>query len=262
MPRKPKSAPPIWRNATLSAQGQLAVAYFNLRTSDALKALLERTVRDFKRTQEIVNNQYKVGTATRADYITAQTQVLSTEASAINVGVQRAQYEHAIAVLIGRPPAEVTIAPRSWIATNPPAIPVTVPSLLLERRPDIAAAERQLQTLNALIGVAVANFYPDINLSALLSFSGASPLPISAAMEAWSLAGSATPNHFRRRFANRGTRRGACELSARCRELSSDRPHGVPASRGSTRRHPHPVAAGQEGSRGRQGGAPKRSRSI
>jgi NodT family efflux transporter outer membrane factor (OMF) lipoprotein len=183
-------------NATLSAQAQLATAYFNLRTADALKALLDRTVADYKRTLAIVKNQYDVGTSSKADYITALTQVLSTEASAINVGVQRAQYEHAIAVLIGRSPAELSIPFRDWRVARPPAIPVVVPSLLLERRPDIAASERQLQELNALIGVAVANFYPVIDLSGAFGFAGGAALPISAANEAWSLAASATQTVF------------------------------------------------------------------
>jgi outer membrane protein TolC len=89
--------------------------------------------------------------------------VLSTEAQAINVGVARAQYEHAIAVLTGRPPYELSIPKRRWATQTPPRFPVTVPSRLLERRPDIAAAERQLQQLNALVGVA--NFYPNISLT-------------------------------------------------------------------------------------------------
>lgn len=182
-------------NATLSAQAALATAYFNLRTADSLKALLDRTVVEYRQTLDITRNQYKSGVVSKADVIAAETQVLSTEAQAINVGVFRAQYEHAIAVLIGKPPADLTLAAGA-LARNVPHIPVSLPSTLLERRPDIAAAERELQAQNALIGVAVANFYPDISLSGLFGFAGATPLPISAAAEAWSLAGSATQTVF------------------------------------------------------------------
>jgi NodT family efflux transporter outer membrane factor (OMF) lipoprotein len=183
-------------NAELSAQTQLAIAYFNLRASDELEAVLQQTLVDFRRTRDIVKNQYTVGTSTRADFITADTQVLSTEAIAINVGIQRAQYEHAIAVLTGRGPAELSMPKHRWTTHSPPVIPVGIPSRLLERRPDIAAAERQLQQLNALVGVAVANFYPVISLSGVLSFAGPKPWPISAATEAWALIGAASQPMF------------------------------------------------------------------
>jgi NodT family efflux transporter outer membrane factor (OMF) lipoprotein len=183
------------QNAKLSEQATLATAYFDLRAEDSLKALLDRTVVAYKKTLTITQNQYKAGVVSKADVITAQTQVLSTEAQAINTGVARAQYEHSIAVLIGRPPADLSLSPAE-LAKYPPRIPVTVPSQLLERRPDIAAAERLLQEENALIGVAVANFYPTISLSGSFGFAGATPLPISAAAEAWSIAGSASQTIF------------------------------------------------------------------
>jgi NodT family efflux transporter outer membrane factor (OMF) lipoprotein len=179
-------------NATLSAQVQLAVAYFNLRASDELEASLKDTLVEFKRTRDILKNQYAIGTSSRADYITADNQVLTTEATATNVGVQRAQYEHAIAMLIGRSPAEFSIPKRRWRTRVPPVVPAVLPSTLLERRPDVAAAERQLQQLNALIGVAVANFYPEVNLSALASFAAPKPWPVTLAYEAWSLMGGVT----------------------------------------------------------------------
>jgi len=183
------------QNAKLSEQATLATAYFNLRASDSLKDLLDRTIVQYKRTLEITRNQYKGGTVSQADLITAETQVLTTEAQAINVGVARAQYEHAIAVLIGRPPSELALK-HGPLAMRIPHVPIIVPSALLERRPDIAAAERLLQENNALIGVAVANFYPVINLSGMFGFAGGTPLPISAANEAWSLAGSVTQTIF------------------------------------------------------------------
>ena len=183
-------------NAKLLAQAQLVTAYFNLRAADELEAVIEEVLKAFRRTRDILQNEYKVGVSTRADYITAENQVLSTEATLLNVGVLRAQYEHAIAVLTGRPPNELRIPKRRWATQTPPAFPVMVPSRLLERRPDIAAAERQLQQLNALIGVAVANFYPNISLSGALTFIGPQPWPVIAANEAWSLIGGATQTMF------------------------------------------------------------------
>ncbi len=117
--------------------------------------------------------------------------MFTTEAQEINVGVQRAQYEHAIAMLVGRPPAELTIAPYP-LSGGIPKIPVAVPSSLLERRPDIAATERTMQQENALIGVAVAAYFPDISLSGLLQFSGGTPLPFNVANEVWSLGATGT----------------------------------------------------------------------
>jgi NodT family efflux transporter outer membrane factor (OMF) lipoprotein len=183
-------------NAKLLAQAQLVTAYFNLRAADELEGVIQDTLKEFRRTRDILKNQYTVGISTRADYITAENQVLSTEAQAIGVGVARAQYEHAIAVLTGRPPYELSIPRRRWAAQTPPRFPVTVPSRLLERRPDIAAAERQLQQLNALVGVAVANFYPNISLTGALTFIGPQPWPVIAANEAWSLIGGATQTMF------------------------------------------------------------------
>jgi NodT family efflux transporter outer membrane factor (OMF) lipoprotein len=183
------------QNATLSAQATLAIAYFNLRANDSLKVLLDKTVVEYQRTLEITRNQYKSGFASQADFSIAEAQVFNTQAQAIAVGVTRAQFEHAIAVLIGKPPADLTLAPAA-MAKTVPHIPVTIPSTLLERRPDIAAAERMLQEQNALIGVAVANFYPVINLTGMFGFVGPTPLPISAAAEAWSLMGSATQTVF------------------------------------------------------------------
>jgi NodT family efflux transporter outer membrane factor (OMF) lipoprotein len=182
-------------NAKLSAQAQLAIAYFNLRAADSLRILLDKTAAEYKRTLEITKNQYGSGTVTRADVIAAETQLLNVQAMAINVEVQRAQFEHAIAMLIGKPPAELTLARRA-LANSIPNIPVTIPSSLLERRPDIAAAERTMQQQNALIGVAVAAFYPTISLSGLIGFSGSRPLPFNVAHEVWSLGAAAAQTVF------------------------------------------------------------------
>jgi NodT family efflux transporter outer membrane factor (OMF) lipoprotein len=185
-------------NAKLSAQAQLATAYFNLRAADSLHALLIRTVQQYKKTLNIVRNQFNAGygppgstCCTSADVATAEAQVFTTEAQAINVGVQRAQFEHAIAILIGRPPAELTIEPH-LLAGSIPRTPVIVPSSLLERRPDIAAAERTMQEQNALIGVAVAAFFPDISLSGLFQWTGTHPLPFNVANIVWSLGAAGT----------------------------------------------------------------------
>ena len=147
-------------NARLSAQASLATDYFELRESDSLQDLLNRTIGQYKLSLQIAQNQYSAGTAARSDVITALTQLLTLQAQAINVGVARAEYEHAIAVLTGKPPADLSLKHGSLSRTIP-TVPVGLPSALLERRPDVAAAERQMQQQNALIGVATAAYYPD-----------------------------------------------------------------------------------------------------
>lgn len=176
-------------NARLSAQATLAIAYFNLRAADSLQELLARTVTEYKRTLVITENQFAAGTVSKADVITAQTQLLGTQAQLINIGISRAQFEHAIAALIGLPPADLSI-PQGALANRLPTIPVSVPSALLERRPDIAAAERLMQQQNALIGVAISAYYPEISLDGLMGFAGRGPL--SLANGAWSVAAAAT----------------------------------------------------------------------
>jgi NodT family efflux transporter outer membrane factor (OMF) lipoprotein len=175
----------------LLAQDQLAVAYFNLRAADSLRILLERTVAEFKKTQTITENQYAQGTVARSDVLTAQTQVKTVEAQLINVDVQRAEFEHAIAVLIGKPPAELTIR-RAELGRRIPIVPPGVPSTLLERRPDIAGAERRIAAQGALIGVAVAAYFPDITLSGFYGWIGPQLIPIAVANEVWQIAGTAT----------------------------------------------------------------------
>lgn len=173
---------------TLSAQTELVTDYFELRYQDSLARLLNDTARAYERSLKITQNQYAAGVAARSDVITAQTQLETTRASAIAAGVLRAQYEHAIALLIGRPPSELTIRPAE-LSHAIPEIPLIMPSALLERRPDIAEAERKMQQQNALIGVAVAAFYPSINLSAIAGYSGVAPL-ITGVNSLWSLAAS------------------------------------------------------------------------
>ena len=182
-------------NAKLSTQSLLATAYYNLRAADALEKLLNETVVAYKKTLEITQNQYKAGTVSKADVATALAQVLTTESSAINVGIERAQFEHAIAVLMGRPPADLSIPP-SPLGTRLPDIPVSVLSSLLERRPDIAASERMMQEENALIGGAIALYYPEVSLSGLFGFTGTGALALSIANEVWTAAAAATQPAF------------------------------------------------------------------
>jgi NodT family efflux transporter outer membrane factor (OMF) lipoprotein len=157
--------------ATLSAQSSLALAYVQLLQADALDELLRDTVKQYQHSLEITKNQYNAGTAAKSDVITAQAQVLSTEAQEIAVATTRGQNEHAIAVLMGRPPSGLTVA-RSRLPQGVPAIPVRLPSTLLERRPDIAAAERTMKQQNAAIGVAIGGYYPDISLSGAFGYQG------------------------------------------------------------------------------------------
>jgi NodT family efflux transporter outer membrane factor (OMF) lipoprotein len=183
-------------NAKLSAQAALATAYFNLRAADSLIDLLSHTIVEYKRNYTIVNNQFKAGFAvTAGDVATADAQIATTQAQLLNVHVQRAQFEHAIAVLIGRPPTELGVGSRN-LAGGIPRTPVTLPSTLLERRPDIAAAERTMQQENALIGAAEAAWFPDISLSAMLEFIGPVPLPFSLARSIASAGAAATQTVF------------------------------------------------------------------
>lgn len=149
----------------LLAQAQLAQLYFELRTLDAQKQVLDATAGAYQRFLQLTKNRYASGVAARADVLQAETQLKTAQTQAIDVGVQRSQFEHAIAVLIGKAPSELTI-PASPLDLTPPAIPVEVPSELLERRPDIASAERLAAAANAQIGVAVAAYYPTISLNA------------------------------------------------------------------------------------------------
>jgi NodT family efflux transporter outer membrane factor (OMF) lipoprotein len=178
--------------ARLSAQGQLATDYFELRYADSLKRLFDDTVKSFQRSLEITKNQYAAGTAARSDVINAEAQLLAAQAAAINVGVQRAQDEHAIALLVGKTPADVSI-PADSLAERVPIVPTSVPSALLERRPDIAEAERQMQQENALIGVQVAAYYPTFDLSATAGYAGGPASAFfSASNQVWSLMASAS----------------------------------------------------------------------
>lgn len=148
----------------LSTTATLAQNYFQLRAIDAQKRLADATVAAYAKTLQLTQNRYAAGVAAKADVIQAETQLRSAQADAIALGVQRAQFEHAIALLSGKAPAELTLAPGPLPASLP-AIPAGLPSDLLERRPDIAAAERQAAAANAKIGVAKAAYFPKLTLS-------------------------------------------------------------------------------------------------
>ena len=151
--------------ARLSLQSELAQNYLQLRVLDAQKRLLEATIAGYQRALTLTQNQYKAGIVTRADVAQATTQLKSTEAQAIDLKYQRAQLENAIAVLVGVPPAEFSLAEVDSVPALP-SVPALLPSQLLERRPDVAAAERRVFAANAQIGVARAAYFPSLVLGA------------------------------------------------------------------------------------------------
>src|SRR5664280_1366465 len=156
----------------LSMQTELALNYFQLRILDAQKKNLEDAVAAYGKALELTQNRYKAGVVAKADVAAAQTQLKSAQAQAIDVSVQRAQLEHALAILTGKPPADFSLTPVIFVAPQI-KIPVAIPSDLLERRPDIASAERKMAAANAQIGVAKAAYYPSLSLSGSLGYLSA-----------------------------------------------------------------------------------------
>ena len=157
----------------LSLQAELVQNYLQLRVLDDQQRLLDATVAAYERSLKLTENQYNAGIVPKSDVSQALTQLKSTQAQAIDLKWQRAQLEHAIAVLIGVPPSELSIAVREQLPALP-AIPMALPSQLLERRPDVAAAERRVIAANAEIGVAEAAWYPDLTISASGGYRGSS----------------------------------------------------------------------------------------
>ncbi|MEP7057774.1 MAG: efflux transporter outer membrane subunit [Caldimonas sp.] len=157
--------------ARLSAQAALATDYFSLREADAEIALLQTTVEGYQRSLQITQNRYAAGVIAKTDVLQAQTQLANTRADLAALQGQRARLEHAIAVLIGKPPADFALAPADW-HDSVPAIPLGVPSLLLQRRPDIAAAERAVAAANAQIGIQRSAYFPSVALSGSLGSAG------------------------------------------------------------------------------------------
>jgi NodT family efflux transporter outer membrane factor (OMF) lipoprotein len=162
-------------SARLSAQATLAQSYFQLRTLDAQKKLADDTVAALEKSLQLTRNRYAAGVAAQADIVAAQAQLLSARAQATDLGTQRAPLEHAIAVLIGKPAPSFTLAYAPLTALPPPVPATGVPAELLERRPDVAAAERRVASANAQIGVAKAAFFPTATLGATYGYQTATP---------------------------------------------------------------------------------------
>jgi NodT family efflux transporter outer membrane factor (OMF) lipoprotein len=189
----------------LSMHADLALDYFQARSLDAEEQLLNFTVKQYEQALELNESRFQGGIGSEVEVEQAKTQLQTTRAAAIDVGVLRAQYEHAVAILIGKPPAEFSLPPLPLTAP-PPHLPVSVPSELLERRPDIAAAERRVASANAQIGVAKSAYYPLISLGASGGFeSSAITTLINGPSGLWSLGLSAVETVFdggRRRSLN------------------------------------------------------------
>jgi NodT family efflux transporter outer membrane factor (OMF) lipoprotein len=180
----------------LSMHATLAVDYFAARTLDAEEKLLLDTVTQYEQALQLNEDRYNGGIASEVEVEQARTILETTRAQAIDVGVARAQFEHAVAVLIGKPPANFSLPPLPLTAPPPP-IPVGVPSELLERRPDIAAAERQVASANAQIGLAKLAYYPLINLTASGGYdSGVITTLFQGPSAIWSIGGSAAQTIF------------------------------------------------------------------
>ena len=195
--------------AQLSLQAELAMDYFELRAADAQQQLLDETVKAFEAALQLTTNRFQGGAAPKSDVAQAQTQLDTTRAQATDVRVQRAQLEHAIATLIGTPPAAFRLSPRP-LDTRPPDIPAGIPSQLLERRPDIAAAERRVAEANEQIGIAKAAYFPTATLNASVGFEGSSfGNVLNASSLLWSVGASLTQTIFD------GGRRGATSDAAR-----------------------------------------------
>jgi len=183
-------------SARLSAQGELAANYIALRQADATRQLLETTVAGYERVQQITLNRFNAGIAAKSDLLQAQTQLANARADLLTIQRQRAQLEHAIAILLGKAPAEFALAPAPW-SLQAPEVPVGVPSTLLERRPDIAAAERRVAASNAQIGIARSAYFPALNLSASAGFGATAAAGLfSASNSLWALGLSAAQTVF------------------------------------------------------------------
>lgn len=182
--------------ARLSAQGELATNYFSLRQTDAQIALLTSTLDGYQRVLDITRNRFNAGIAAKSDLLQAQTQLANAQIDLSSSVRQRAQLEHAIALLLGRAPADFSLAAAPWNIVVPD-VPLGVPSTLLQRRPDIAAAERRVALANEQIGIARSAYYPSLNLTG--SYGGASSKIgdlFNASSSLWSLGLSATQTLF------------------------------------------------------------------
>ena len=185
-------------SARLSAQGELAVNYLSLRQQDAQQALLASTLAGYARALEITQNRYSAGIVAKTDVLQAQTQLANAQADEAGLQRTRAQLEHAIAVLVGRAPGNFTLAAAPDYKPTVPDVPVGVPSTLLQRRPDIAAAERRVASANEQIGVAKAAYYPSLSLNASLGTAASRVADLfNAPAAVWSLGLSAAQVLFK-----------------------------------------------------------------
>ena len=239
-------------NALLASQSELALAYVTLREADSLEDLLQQDRRRvYQHSLTITQNQYNAGTAAKSDVITAEAQLLNAQAQLIAAGVSRAQSEHAIAVLMGRPPAGLSI-PHGALSTTVPSIPVGLPSSLLERRPDVAAAEETMRQANAEIGVEFAGYFPAVSLSGLIGYSGN---PFAAefgpANPVWSFGASLAQPLFNGGLTTAQVEAARQTYDADVATYRQDGADGDPAGRGQSRRASHPVARGQGAGRRR-----------
>lgn len=183
--------------ATLSAQGELAVNYLLLRAADAQRALLASAIEDYQRVVTITENRYRAGVAPKTDLLQAQTQLANARSDYAGLESQRAQLEHAIAVLVGEAPANFALPPQADWRPAVPVVPAVIPSELLQRRPDIAAAERRMAAANAQIGIARAAYYPSIGLSAGTGAFGRTGADLlSAPTTLWSIGVALTQSVF------------------------------------------------------------------
>jgi len=183
--------------ARLSLQAQLATSYFQLRALDAQARLLDDTVGALRKSLELTDNRYRAGVVARSDVVQADAQLKSTLVQTVDLGVQRAQLEHAIAVLTGVPPARLTIPQSDSYETAVPVVPPGLPSALLERRPDVAAAERRVHASNAQIGVAKAAYFPQVTLTGV--YGATSPdvsVFFAGASRTWSIGPSIAQSIF------------------------------------------------------------------
>ena len=182
-----QSSAAVLAAARLSAQSELATDYFELRAQDQLQKLLDDTVEAETQSLKIAESRHRFGVAARADVVSAQAQLLSSQAQQVNAKIRRAVLEHAIAVLIGQQPASFSLSASSMRA-DVPTVPAGIPSTLLERRPDIAEAERRVAAANAQIGVATAAYFPDLTLSGSDDYTGSSMSHlIRASNRVWSI---------------------------------------------------------------------------
>jgi NodT family efflux transporter outer membrane factor (OMF) lipoprotein len=208
--------------ARLSAQGELAVNYFNLREQDAQRALLAQTITGYQRSLQIATNRYNAGIVARTDVLQAQTQLANAQAQLLGLERQRAQLEHAIAVLVGQAPANFSLAATSSPVLTVPDVPLDVPSTLLQRRPDIAAAERRVAQANEQIGIAQSAYYPSLRLSGSAGLGAASIGDLfSASSLVWALGLSAAQTIFNAGATGarvEGARAGFDEAAARYRQ--------------------------------------------